>query len=274
MKRVSLILGLSLLFACDKDKEATEPPVVDAPSTDGPATEPEVPQEPDPPEIAEAAHAYLLGNYQEVIDKLEPLFQDLEQRQQWRASGLAGGWLALAHAQIVFENAEGPSQHALAMAEKTGDREVKAVAQLAHGAFLMGNEDFTAAQQAFDAAAGAAPETAAGALANILRAESLIGRAFGSGASDKVQNPADLESAKKAYEQAAKTAQSGVENDLILGRVEEGLAAIAKYQGNRDEVCTHAVASVQHYKAAGVSQFLLDGPARLASDHKCELPEG
>lgn len=275
MKRLSCIVGLCLVLACDKGQEQTTPPpdTGDTPDATAGADEPEVPQDPDPPEIQEAAHLYLQGRYQEAVDKLEPVYADLKERSQWRASGLAGGWLALSHAQIVFENAEEPAQHALAMAEKTGDPEVKAVAQAAHGAYLMGNEDFTAAKQAFDAAAGAAPQTVAGAMANILRAESLIGRAFGSGASEDVKNPADLEAAKKAYEQAGATANAGIEKDILLGRVEEGLAAIAKYQGNREGVCTHATEAVNHLRAAEASDFLLDGPMRLAADHNCEIPE-
>jgi hypothetical protein len=277
MKRIAFALLLTIPLACDKDKAPTETPTTGDTSETGDDSadpepeEPPVPQEPDPPEIEEASHEFMLGHYQETIDKLTPIYQDLKERQQWRAGGLAGGWLALAHAQIVFENAEEPSQHALAMAEKTADPEVKAVAELAHGAFLLGNEDYAAAAAAFDAAAKAAPKSKAGALANILRAEALIGSAFGSSASDQIENPEDLEAAKKAYAAAADAAKGGIEPDIIQGRVEEGLTAIAKYQGNTADICKHAVAAVKHLQDGDASDFLVEGPMKYVADYKCKM---
>lgn len=287
MKRLVISLALLAPLACGKDKKPTTSPddiatpEGGADSGDTPAVdetpkepiEPDVPQEPDPAEIAAGAHQYLLGHYQEAIDLLSPVYDDLKERKQYRASGLAGGWLALAHAQIVFESGQPPSKHALEMADRTQDPEVKAVAQLAHGAMLLGNEDYEAAQAAFTNAAGAAPKTIAGALANILRAESLIGSAFGSSASDQVENPEDLVSAKEAYASAADVAKAGKETDALLGRVEEGLAAVSRYQGDKTALCTHAVASYGHFTKAGVSDFLVEGPRGLAEKFSCKLPK-
>ncbi len=282
MKRLALSLALLAPLACGKDKKPTTNPEDAAAATDGAAAdaggdeappqsvEPDVPQEPDPPQIAEGAHQYLLGHYQEAIDLLQPLYTDLKERKQYRASGLAGGWLALAHAQIVFENGQEPSAHALAMADRTADPEVKAVAQLAHGAMLLGNEDYPAATAAFGTAASAAPESVAGALANILRGEALINSAFGTSASEKVENPEDLEAGKKAYADAAAVAKAGKESDALMGRVEEGLAAISRYQGDKPGICTHAKASIDHFTKAGVSDFLAEGSRRLAADFKCK----
>ncbi len=283
MKRLALSLALLAPLACKTDKPTTPPDAVaatplasdDSATAEEPAEpqEPDVPQEPDPPQIAEGAHQYLLGHYQEAIDLLTPLYGDLKERKQYRAGGLAGGWLALAHAQIVFESGEEPSKHALSMADRTADPEVKAVAQLAHGAMLLGNEDYEAAAAAFNASAAAAPKTVAGALANILRAESLIGSAFGSSQSETVENPADLEEAKRAYQSARDVAASGSETDVLMGRVEEGLAAISRYQRDKAALCTHATASYEHFTKAGVSDFLVEGPRKLATDFKCKLPE-
>ncbi len=286
MKRLALSLALLAPLACGKDKKPTTTPD-DSTATTGDADtgdtadsdeakepiEPDVPQEPDPAEIAEGAHQYLLGHYQEAIDLLDPVYDDLVERKQYRASGLAGGWLALSHAQIVFENGHKPSERALEMADRTQDPEVKAVAQLAHGAMLMGNEDYEAATAAFTNAAKAAPQTVGGAIANILRAEALIGSAFGSSASEKVENPEDLEEAKAAYAAAADVAKAGKETDAIMGRVEEGLAAISRYQGDKPGICTHATASYTHFTKAGVSDFLVEGPRGLATKFKCKLPE-
>ncbi|MGH1346603.1 MAG: hypothetical protein ACRBN8_33870 [Nannocystales bacterium] len=284
MKRLVISLALLAPLACGKDKKpptspddvATPGDVADTPAveeTPKEPIEPDVPQEPDPPQIAEGAHQYLLGHYQEAIDLLTPLYADLKERKQYRASGLAGGWLALAHAQIVFESGQEPSKHGLEMADRTQDPEVKAVAQLAHGAMLLGNEDYEAAQAAFTNAAGAAPKTVAGALANILRAESLIGSAFGSSASDQVENPEDLVSAKEAYAAAADVAKAGKETDALMGRVEEGLAAVSRYQGDKPGICTHATASYTHFTKAGVSDFLVEGPRGLADKFGCKLPK-
>lgn len=271
MKKTALLTASCaalLLVGCDKDQKTTVP---DDATANEPASNEDSgpPQEPDPPELAQASRLYLSGQYQEAISLLEPLYSGLKDREQRRASGLAGGWLALSHAQIVFENAEEPAQYSMTMAEKTQDPDVVAMAKLAHGAFLLGNEDYQAARTSFDAAASAAPGTTAAALAHILRAEALIGSAFGSGASTDVQNPADLEAAKQAYDAAAKAASSTEESELLLGRSEEGLAAIAKFQGNREAICKHALASLGHYQAAGASDFLIDGPSGLAADHGC-----
>lgn len=283
MKRLVISLALLAPIACEKDKKPTDVPDVDPPAGDATPTdatgveeqkepvEPDVPQEPDPPEIAEGAHEYLLGHYQQAIDKLGPIYTDLKERKQYRASGLAGGWLALAHAQIVFESGQEPSKHALEMADRTQDPEVKAVAQLAHGAMLLGNEDYAAAAAAFTNAVNAAPKTLPGALANILRAESLIGSAFGTSASETVENPEDLEEAKKAYAAASEVANSGEETDALLGRVEEGLAAVSRYQGDKAAVCSHAAESIKHFEAAGVSDFLVEGPRGLGDKFGCKL---
>lgn len=262
--RNTLVVALAVLLvgACDKTETPTEVP--------GETAQASEPTNVDPPVIANGAHEYLLGHYEKAIELLEPAYQELKAAEQDRASALAAGWLALAHAQIVFENAEDPSTHAMEMADKTQDPEVIAVAQMSHGAFLLGNEDFNAARQAFTDAAKAAPGTLPGALAQLLRAESLIGAAFGSAASDEVQDPEALEQAKAAYAEAAKVAETGVETDAIMGRVEEGLAAIAKYQGEREKICEHALAAVKHYEAAEVSDFLAHGPESFVIDYRCK----
>ena len=279
MKRLALSLALLAPLACGKDKKPTVPPEGDTAASDADTSdieepkepqEPDVPQEPDPAEIAQGAHQYLLGHYQEAIDLLEPAYLDLKERKQYRASGLAGGWLALAHAQLVFESGREPTEHALAMADRTQDPEVKAIAQLAHGAMLMGNEDYDAATAAFTRAAATSSKTSAGALANILRAEALIGSAFGSSASDTVENPNDLIEAKNAYDAASDVAKAGTETDALMCRIEEGLAAVSRYQNDKAAVCSHAAASIDHFVKAGVSDFLVEGPRALADKYGCK----
>jgi tetratricopeptide (TPR) repeat protein len=272
-----LLLG-SISPACGKDKNGTKPPADggdtaadggDTPGDDG-AFVPDVPQDPDPEAIVTGRTQFLLGKYQEAVETLAPVYEDLKARKQYRASGLAGGWLALAHAQIVHENADEPSQHAIAMAEKTRDKEVEAVAKIGRGAFLLREEDFAAAQQSFAAAASADPESTAGVVAEILRAEALIGSAFGGGDSNTLQRPEDLEAAKSAYDKAAGAAKGKPEADVLIGRVEEGLAAVAKYKHDKKAICEHAFAAIDRYKAAGAAEFLIEGPNGLATTEKCE----
>jgi len=276
----SLLALLLLAPSCGKPQTGTvTPDETDTDdgttvSTEDPQAEPPPPQDPDPAELAEGVHQVLTGHYEEGIAILDPIYTGMREPSQYRASGLAGGWLAVAHAQIVFENAEGPAQHALEMGGKLQDPEVDAVAKLGRGAFLLAQEDYEAAKQALQAAAAASPESAPGAYAQILYGEALIGTAFGTAESNQLENPEDLDSAKKSYEAAVSAAtvnaDGGEQSDALLGRAKEGLAAVAKYQRDRDALCKNAFESVDHYKAAGASNFLLDGPSRLATDAKCK----
>ncbi|MCA9650575.1 MAG: hypothetical protein H6712_16410 [Myxococcales bacterium] len=281
MKRtLSPLLALLLLApACGKENQGTNTPGETTGSTAGtdtgdPQAEPPPPQDPDPAELADGIDKVLTGNYEEAIGVLDPIYTGMREPSQYRASGLAGGWLAVAHAQVVFENAEAPANYALEMAGKLQDPEVDAVAKLGRGAFLLAQEDYEAAKQSFDAAASAAPDSAPGIYARMLHGETLIGTAFGSAENTELENPADLDAAKKSYE-AAMTSASKVESggDILLGRAKEGLAAIAKYQRDQDALCKNAFEAVEHYKSAGASNFLLDGPARLATDAKCKAPK-
>ncbi|MEM6996601.1 MAG: hypothetical protein AAF721_39220, partial [Myxococcota bacterium] len=164
----ALALPFALALAplsCGKPKTPTTTPTTGDGATagDGAATDdsggvvedPGPPQEPDPEALAKGRHEVLLGHYEAAIEVLDPLYADLKQREQYRAGGLAGAWLAIAHAQIVFENAAEPTAHATAMADKTKDKEVEAAAKLARGASLLAEGDFPAAAESFAAAAAA-----------------------------------------------------------------------------------------------------------------------
>lgn len=280
MKRTTvLLLALSLLApACGKDKTPTTNPgdstagTADGgtqAATDDPQPEPPPPQDPDPAELAQGVHQVLTGHYEEGIAILEPIHSGMREPGQMRASGLAGGWLAVAHAQIVYENAEAPAQYALEMAGKLQDPEVEAAAKLGRGAFLLAQEDYEAAKQAFDAAAAVAPGSTPGLFAQLMHAQTLIGTAFGSAESIELQKPEDLDAAKKDYEAVVQAAGGG-EGDILKGRAQEGLAAVAKYKRDKAALCTAAFAAVDHYKASGASAFLLDGPSRMATDEKCK----
>ncbi|MCH9687984.1 MAG: hypothetical protein K0V04_41525 [Deltaproteobacteria bacterium] len=277
-----LALLLLSLPSCGKKTPTTTPPDggdgtttdggnADVVTSDDPPAEPPPPQDPDPAELGPAIHQVLTGHYDDAIAALEPIYSGMREPGQERASGMAGGWIAVAHAQVVFENAEAPAAHALEMAGKLQDPEVDAVSRLGRGAFLLAQEDYAAAKEAFEGAAAAAPGTAPSVYAQLLLAETLIGTAFGSASNTQVEKPEDLDAAKAAYEGAVQGADSAKgERDILMGRAKEGLAAIAKYQRDTKALCDNAFAALDHYQAAKASTFLLDGPSRLASDAKCE----
>lgn len=286
MKRLSVLLlpalCASLAVGCGKKNTPTNPPADGGDVSDsGGATDdggdggddgdgewvPDVPQEPDPPEINTGRTQYLMGQYTEAVATLDPLYNDLKERKQYRASALAGGWLAVAHAQMVFENADEPSQHAVAMGELTRDPEVVAVGKLARGAFFVSQSDTDAARQALDAAVAKKQPGVVGAVANLVHAEAMIGSAFGGG--DTLVNPADLDVALKSYEAAAGLAKGTDDADILLGRIHEGMAAVGKYKRDKDLLCDNAFASIDHYNAAG-AQDLSDIPNKIATDGRCK----
>jgi hypothetical protein len=280
MIRASLTLSLlgllaALAPACEKKgdkKDDTNVPTDGDADVEKVAIDKSVPQEPDPPQIAQAAQSYLQGQYDEAVTTLQPLYADLKSRKQYRASGLAGAWLALAHAKKVFEDGKEPADWAAAMAEATGDQEVQAAADLARGAVMLGAEDFAAAEARFQEASRGKDRTVV-ALANILRGEAMILAAFGSGESETMEDPAKLANAKQAYDVAAKAAAGQPTEKLLMGRVEEGYAALGDYQNDRTAVCTHAVAAIELFQQGGATR-LIEGPAKLATDEKCEMPAG
>jgi hypothetical protein len=213
-----LLAGLLVVGACEKKPEETTPPDPTSGTTDEPvAIDTSVPQEPDPPELAQGAQQYLLGQYAEVVTLLTPIYADLKERQQYRASAIAGAWLALAHAKQVYENAKEPAEYALSMAQSTEDPEVDAAAGLAMAAYQIGHEEFDPAAASLRPAL-AAKDGVSATLAHVLHAEALIGAAFGGGDSESVQNPAKFDEAKTAYDAAAAKAKGTASSSVASRR--------------------------------------------------------
>lgn len=272
-RHATLIVALLALPACEKPKDPTVVP--DATGGDDSSPEPvaiddSIPQEPDPPQLAEGAQRYMMGEFSETIALLQPIYADLKERSQYRASALAGAWLALAHAEEVFENGKEPAQWALSMAESTKDAEVAGAAALAMGAYQIGNEDFEHALGSLDAAVKSA-DAGTAALGHLLRAEALIGAAFGGGENETVQHPEKFDEAKAEYDAAATKAKGHRSEDLLMGRIEEGYAALADYRRDRPGVCPHAIAALSAFSRAGATK-LLAGPADQARAAKCTIP--
>ncbi len=266
-----LTAGLAGPLGCGPKKNGeTKPPEV---VPDGPPAvklDDSVPQEPDPPEIAAGAKQYLMGDYDAAIATLQPVFADLKERNQYRASALAGTWLALAHAEGVFENGKEPAEWAASIAQSTEDTDVDTAAKLAMAAFLIGNEDFEKAATSLDGVEGAKDQGLV-VMAHLTRAEALIGAAFGGGDAESMKDPTKLDGAKQAYDAAASAVKGLAAEQLLRGRIEEGYAAIADYKKNKAEVCTHASASIEAFRAQGATK-LLEGPNKLATANKCAIP--
>jgi hypothetical protein len=271
MKRTLLLCVLVAAIGCEKKDDKTKHPDPDNGGAKAVKVDTSVPQEPDPPEIAAGAKQYLMGDYDAAIATLQPLFDDLKQRNQYRASALAGTWLALAHAEQVFENGKEPAEWAASMAESIEDKDVDNAAKVAMAAYLIGNEEFDQAATSLEGA-GTAKDPALVVMAQLLRAEALIGAAFGSGdEAELLKDPEKLEVAKQAYDAAAGAAKGSPTEKLLNGRIEEGYAALADYKKKKDEVCAHATAAFQAFKDEGATR-LLEGPAKLATANKCAIP--
>lgn len=268
---LTLTLALALspaLVGCKKEGETTPPPDGDVSTTgdvsdggeeEGPAV---VPQDPDPPELAQAQQQFLLGDMEAVKAAMEPLMASLGEASQARANGIASSLFALATAEELAENAKEPAENALAKAEEVRDPEVAQLAHIAIGAYHVGVGDGAAAQGEFEAAvAEAGPHVA---LANLYLAQAHIAQAFDE--SDKLTNPGKLDEAEAAYDAAIE----GSSDAAIKGRGLSGLAAVAKFRGKLADVCTHAAAAAEQLAAAGATEYLTEVPSMLANDAKCK----
>lgn len=266
---LSLLLSLTplALEGCKKDGDSTTPD--DAASTTGDAPDdggdegPEVvPQDPDPPELAQALQSFVLGDMAAVTGATEPLMGTLTEPSQARANGIASALFALATAEDLAENAQEPAENALAKANEVHDPEVLQLAHIALGAHHVGVGDGAAAQTEFEAAlAESGPNTA---LANLYLAQAHVAQAFDE--SDKLVNPGKLDEAAAAYQAAI----DGSEDAGIKGRGLSGLAAVAKFRGKLADVCTHAAAAAEQLTAAGANAYLTEVPSILSNDAKCK----
>lgn len=273
MKRVFLSICIALLANGCK-KQATNPPDEGKVATPPSSTEqPKVVQEPDPPEIASSRSLYLLGNYTQVVNNLQPLLDELKQNNKHRAAGLAAGWLALALVHDVAENAEEPAKFALSMAEQTGDAEVKSVAKIAYGAYLLGVEDFAQAASAFSEAVAVHQDGPNAALAFTLQGDAKIGLAFAG--EEKITKPEELDGAITSYGKArslaeSPSANSQQEKDVMLARALEGLASAARYQGKNAETCAQVGEVIRLYENAGAAEYIIEGAIQLQQQANCK----
>lgn len=274
MKRTLYCLtAIALLGACKKDTETATPgdnTVGAGDTTGGEAAAPKVTQEPDPPAIADARKQYLAGQYGPVTETLRPLTEDLKSRQQLRASGLSAGWLAMALAEDVAENAKEPADHALAMADQTTDLEVKVVAKLAQGTYKLKTEDFAGAAADFEEAFNLQKDGPNAALALVMFGNTKINMAFGGEERDQITNPGELDSAASTFVKAQRQVAGQQGGEFINARALEGLAAVSRYKNNNAEACKHIQEAVKIYKANNAGQPLIDAANALQEAAKCQ----
>lgn len=229
---------------------------------------PEVPQEPDPPAIAEARAQVLIADFAGAKEKLTPLATDLKDRSQYRASGLASAWLALAVVNEIAEEAHPHADYAMAMADKTQDKEVVIAANLASGAYHAGVEHFDEAITRFEAAFNADRAGISAPLALILFGEAKISMAFD--ADDNLAKPQELDSAATSFLKARDLAASQPENAALVGRATIGMAAVARYKGDNKKACELLKEASAAYQSAGAKEFLTSGADALHDAARCK----
>jgi hypothetical protein len=264
---LSVALCLSVV-GCKDDKPTTNPGEVTTGDTAEPEPEPEQaglpPQDPDPAEIAALYDRYLKGEYEEVASEAETLRAGLTADTQVRAHALASSIGALAAVEGLPEDGRDAATQAIADAERLDDPEVEQIARIAHGTYLVRVQDSEAGRAEIASAITLAGPY--GALAQLMLGEALLNQAFGVGDEDmKIKDPGKLDEARTAYQSAL---DSGT--DLLKAHAHEGLAAVAKYKGEKDTVCSHAQEAENLYAAAGASSYVREVPMLLAGDSKCK----
>lgn len=275
MKRLMVFCAaLAMTTGCKKDDE-TQNPDDEATSSESAGdtgdeaepAEPEVPQEPDPPEIAAARLQVLGADFPAAAATLEPMVKDLTDREQYRASGLAAAWYALAVVRDIAENAHAPAEYAVSMADKTGDPEVVSAAYTALGTYQLGVESFEEAAASLEKAYEADKQGPNAAFAMIIFSEVKISMAFGG--TDQITKPEELDVASTALTKAKDLATTQG-SDILLGRALVNEAAIARYRNDKDKACELVAEGMAKYEAASASEWLTSGAQALKDASFCK----
>ena len=122
----------------------------------------------------------------------------------------------------------------------------------------------TLADRDAELAKAEALEGSAKLVAKLLHAQSVLNQAFDE--NDRITDPTKLDAAATGYQEVL----DGAQEPTLKGRAAAGLAAIAKYQGKKEDVCTHATTAAEHYEAGGASAYLKEVPSLLKKDAKCK----
>lgn len=273
-----LVSALCLQSGCKKkqNKETQHPdPVSDAatPGEDTAAKEPSEPGEqeaeivqiPDPASIQEAANYYWKGNYEELVAKLEQELGGWDAPNQKRAAGLAHGWIALAHAEQLPENAQTHVDQARELNQDLQDADVEALAQIAAALSLVAMSDAQQAQEQLLALSDPQDDQLA-RLTHIAKAKTAINLAFDE--RERLAHPEKLDDAERSY-RLVRPNKDPQENS-VMGHVHEGMAAIAKFKGKIKIMCEQAQKAKQAYQDGGASDLLQSGPSRMMEAGRCK----
>jgi hypothetical protein len=273
-KPLPLLLLTALIFAapgCKDDKPTTNPDdgTTAGTSTDTPVDpEPEVaalpPQDPDPAEIAAFYDRYLKGDYEALVADAGQLRDGLTADTQIRARALASAIMALAAVEGLPEDGQQAAEQAVADGQRLDDPEVEQLALIAHGAYLVRVQEPAAGQAELDQAVGLTGPYAG--LAELTLGEAYLNQAFGVGDEDmKIKDAAKLDDARTHYQAAL---DAGPE--ILQAHAHEGLAAVAKYKGEKQAVCDHAQEAENLFVAAGATDYVREVPSLLAGEGKCK----
>ena len=263
------LAALAVAPACKKEPTVTPDEVA---TGDGDTTPEEVPpedaplpdQDPDPAEIADLYQRYLQGEYAAVVQAATDLRASLSADTQIRANALAGSIAALAAAEEVPEDGKAGAEQALLDGQRLEDPEVRQLAAIAHATYLVRIHEAAAGQTELEAALGLGGPYQS--LNNLMLAEAHLNQAFGLGEEDtQIKHPERLDDAQAAYEAALDGSAP-----LLDGQAHEGLAAVAKYKRDKDQVCAHAQQAEDLYAANGASDYIREVPSLLAQDSRCK----
>lgn len=268
------LAALALTPACKQDAPPRQPDEVGAEGGDADAdadaakveeAKPALPpQDPDPPEIAALYERYLQGDYEAVVVEADELRAGLGADTQVRAHALASAIAALAAVEGVPEDGQEPAEQAVADGEQLEDPEIRQLGHIAHAIYLVRVHEAAAGQAELEAALelGGPYEH----LNQLMLAEAHLNQAFGVGDADtQIKHPERLDDAKEHYEAVLEGA-----SPILQGQAHEGLAAIAKYKGDKDEVCAHAQEAETLYAASGASDYIREVPSLLAKGARCK----
>lgn len=262
------LAALAIAPACKKEPTTNPDEVTTGDADAEPEAPPEVvelpPQDPDPAEIAALYQRYLQGEYEAVRQGASDLRDGLTADTQIRANALAGSLLALAAAEEVPEDGKAAAEQAVRDADRLGDVEVRQLALIAHAIYLVRVHEAPTGQSELETALGLGGPYMS--LNHLMLAEAHLNQAFGEGEEDtQIKHPERLDQAKAEYEAALDGSAP-----LLDGSAHEGLAAVAKYQRDKDNVCLHAQQAEDLYAANGASDYIREVPSLLAQDSRCK----
>lgn len=218
----------------------------------------------DPEPVKNAADLYWKGGYEDIVSALEPALPNWSEPNKQRASGLAHGWIALAHAEQLPENAQAHVETASEIAQNIEDEDVQTLAQIANALSLVA---MAQAQEAYDLLTKLSEpdDLELQRLLYIAQAKIAINLAFD--AQERLAHPEKLVEAEESYRKVRP--YQGDHGNALMGHVHEGLAAIAKFRGESKMMCEQAKKARVAYKEGSASELLQSGPTQMLNSGSC-----